>query len=231
MKVIFWIGTIFTLSVPLCLNVISGLENASWLAFLIGVFLILTSRFNDIAEITLGPLKAKLNEKIDEAIVKAEQLKSISQITAKLSLTQLMATNFMGGLTLREKIKLHEELIDELLKLKFTKDEILGVEESWRKGVGVLYHYTIHAKLLKQTKGNKINPDVTPEEQAVAKGFHKLHVFKNWDVPSPDLMESYIKDSEMMTHEISDLIDDYRYYLDNNELRNFERIIEFRDKE
>lgn len=112
-KILFWLGVSIIVLVPLAIGLFgvrSGLvpsdaaQSMPWLALLIGVCITLLSRMDDIAEFSLGPLKARMTEKIEEADAVVVQLRRIAAALAEVTLTDLMASNFMGGLPLKEKV-------------------------------------------------------------------------------------------------------------------------------
>ena len=64
MKALFWLGVAFPVIAPISLGVL-GHGGTAWVALLSGVFITLISRLSDIAEITVGPIKAKMREFIE----------------------------------------------------------------------------------------------------------------------------------------------------------------------
>ena len=64
-------------------------------------FVTFMARIDDLTELSLGPVKAKMRETIKEAYATIEELRNVAAISAKAILTDIMAGTFMGGMNLR----------------------------------------------------------------------------------------------------------------------------------
>lgn len=108
-KMIVFIGFIYVLVVPVLLFLdISSLEESLCVSA-IGTFLIIISNFEALRELSIGPLRAKMQDKIKEATVTLEELKEITAALSENTLTQLMASNFWDGMTLKRSLKFMTE--------------------------------------------------------------------------------------------------------------------------
>jgi len=142
-KILFWGGVAFTVIAPLYIGLKLNDPSTAWVSFLIGMFVTFMSKFEDIAEFSLGPLRARMRETIEEADASLAQLRQIAKGLAEITLTDLMASNFMGGLHLKRKLDFHDELMDNLEKLGVNGPDREKTEAMWRQGMGIIFHRAI----------------------------------------------------------------------------------------
>ncbi|MCH8184337.1 MAG: hypothetical protein IID55_14255 [Proteobacteria bacterium] len=213
-------GILFTVAAPLYIGIELDDQSASWIAFLIGAFITLMSRFDEIAEFSLGPLRARMREKIEEATATIEQTRSITLAISKVALTDLMAGNFFDSTTLAVRLSLHDNLVRQLEDIGASAEQIADAENMWRRGIAIIYHRSIRREILQRHGSpNQTGPSETPEMKATAKGFQDLLNFAQWMAPSPAEMESYLRSEDSITPEIQAWIDDYRHYLETGIIR------------
>jgi len=234
MKKVFWVGAIFTLVVPLGIGLFGvkiGLiapdsdNNLPWLALLVGVFITLISRIDDFAEFSLGPLKARMNEKIVEADTAIQDTRQIAVRLTKTALTDLMAGNFFDSMSLRNRLDLHDELVQTLRDIGATDEQIADAEEMWRRGIGVTYHRAIKQAFLEREEANRVSDaeGASPDLQGARDGFQDLLQFHdNWQAPSPAEMEDYLREQTVLNADAQEWIDDYQHYLETGEIRRRE---------
>lgn len=158
----------------------------------------------------------------EKAVTTINQLRNIAYTTAQATLTDLMAANFVGGTTLRTRLDLHDQIIASLKEIGVSDDNIRNAETMWRKGVGVIYHRGIHCALEGRTNPNIINMKASPELRKASDEFQNMQDFKQWQVPSPDEMESFIEEKGFMNDSVRELINDYRYFLETGDIRRRE---------
>jgi hypothetical protein len=63
---VFWAGVLYAGVAPEVISLFGGSTGASWLATWCGAFVAFMAKFDDLAEFSLGPLKAKMKETIVE---------------------------------------------------------------------------------------------------------------------------------------------------------------------
>ena len=160
-------------------------------------------------------------QKATEAI---DQLKFIACTNAKATITDLMAANFgfEDGLNLKARLELHDRIINSLKQIGVSEDDIEAVGSMWHKGVGVIYFRGIGCALEGRTNPNMINTNASPELLRASEEFQKLLNFENWEAPSPDEIESFIKGKGFMNDKVKELIEDYRLFLKTGEIRRRE---------
>lgn len=230
-KFLFWLGVGITVLAPLAIGLFgvkSGLvlpdaaESMPWLALLIGVFITLISRMDDIVELSLGPLKARMTEKIKEADAVVVQLQRIAAALAEVTLTDLMASNFMGGLPLKEKVDFRDRLVASLKTLGLSNSEIDDVEAMWRQGIGIIYHRAIGNAAAERTHPSKLGTKELSDEviNEAFQQFNKLIDIKSsWQSPLPAKYEEFLKEHNLLNDAAQAWIDDYRHYIEYGEIR------------
>lgn len=191
------------------------------LSLLAYCFLLFFIRFEDIAEISLGPLRAKMKEQIEESAATVEQLRSLASAISRGVLTDLMAGQFFDGMTLRQRLDLHESIINELRSLGVSESQINEAETNWRKGIGVIYHRIIRQHLQK----NQIDEGV--DRNKLLADFQDLLEFSEWDAPSPERIRSWLgKRGIRPSEELNQWIGDYEMFIETNTIprrREFEK--------
>lgn len=225
MKILFWFGLIYTISIPpLVLYYIQN-ETYAWISLMVGVFLTLISRFNDFAEFSLGPIKARMTEKLKENEKSLEHLREIGTLLSSSILTDIMASNFWGGTTLRNKVELHDKIIKTLRQIGVDENRIAQAECDWRKGVCIIYYNALKWRIKQQPDSHHVNTKADEENQRAGHELDILLDFDNWVVPSPEKISAVLdKYKVKTTDDISKILEDYFWFVKNNEIRNIELI-------
>lgn len=154
-----------------------------------------------------------------DAASTVDHLQNIACTTARATLTDLMAANFMGGTTLKNRLDLHDQIIDRLREIGISEDKIKEADKMWSKGIGVIYHRGIRCALEGRTSPNQVNVNASPELRKASDEFQKMQDFEQWEVPSPNEMESFIEEKGFMNDTVRELINDYRYFLETGDIR------------
>jgi hypothetical protein len=142
-----------------------------------------------------------------------DQLRSIACTNAEAALTDSMASNFMGGVDLKTRLDLNDRIINSLIEIGVSEDNIRNAKKMWSKGICVIYHRGIRNALEGRTSPNKVNMEVSPELRKASSDFQEMLNFSQWEAPSPDEMESFINEKGFMNDTVKELINDYRYFL------------------
>ena len=104
------------------------------------LFLVLVSRIDTIAEMSVGPMRARMRDTISEAESILSHLRSITRIMAKMSIAKFMMGNFwLGNVPLRQQFSIHDELILQMKKLGLSDDEIEDADATWKAGIKMMY--------------------------------------------------------------------------------------------
>jgi hypothetical protein len=220
MKALFGIGLLYSVVVPFIVLYITQNESYVWMSLLVGVFITITSRFNELVEFSLGPLKAKMKEKIAQTEATLEQLRKVGVSTSGAILTSIMAENFSGGTTFRRRKELHDKIIKMLGGIGANEKEIQEAESDWIKGISVIYYREITWRVKLQKNINTINSAAPEENKAAGNELDLLLDFKNWLVPSPDKITEILSKNSIDIEKVNILLKDYEWFLNKNEIRN-----------
>jgi len=148
-----------------------------------------------------------------------DQLQNIACINAEAALTDSMAACFMGGVDFKTRLDLNDRIIDSLIEIGVSEEKIKDVKKMWSKGIGIIYHRHIRNALEGRTDPNMLNMEVSPELREASKEFQETMNFKQWEVLSPDEMESFIEGKGVMNDTVRELISDYRHFLETGNIR------------
>ena len=148
-----------------------------------------------------------------------DQLQNIACFNAEAALTDSMASNFIGGMDLKTRLDLNDRIIDSLIEIGVSEEKIKDAKKMWSKGIGMIYHRGIRNALEGRTEPNTLNIKASPELQTASKEFQETMNFKQWEVLSPDKMESFIEGKGFMNDTVRELISDYRHFLETGNIR------------
>jgi len=227
MNILFWIGAIFILVVPVYVGVVLKASPAIvWAVVMCGAFVIFASKIEIIQELSLGPLRAKMKEQIREADTTIKQLREISAVSSEATLTNLMAGSFMGGMSLEKRLELHDKIIDSLKKIGASQDQIIKIESDWRKGISIIYQRIIQQIVEQRKNPNEINPEAPETVRKAGHEIEELLDFENWSAPTPQQIDSVLKKYNIKSPEVEEWIGDYSHFLKTGEIRNKEKFIQ-----
>jgi hypothetical protein len=159
------------------------------------------------------------------------KLLELAKVSGSTMLTELMAGNFIDGTTLGVRLNLCDRIIGALRGIGLSEDEITDAKEVYAKGLGVIYHWAIQCALEGRTNPNEINIKASPELRRASDEFGKMVKFPEWEVPSPDEMQSFIEQKGFMNEDVESLIDDYRQFLKTGNIQRREVLEAMRDRE
>ncbi|MFP3507522.1 hypothetical protein [Burkholderia sp. SIMBA_062] len=215
----FWIGAVLTLVAPPSIMLNLGNAQAAWITAACCLLFTLLTRAEDLAELSLGPLKATMREQVREAAATVAELKAVAAATAAANLTTLMSGNFMSGTSLQSRLESFDQIVAALREVGFSGDELRAIASDWRKGMGLIYHRAIRSALLGRTSARDHAQTATPEQHRIADAFQELCVFERWEVPSPSEMRRFMAQNGVNDVTVNAWIDDYRHYLETDEIR------------
>lgn len=229
---LFWIGVIFILVVPVYIGIFHKAHPAIvWAAVLCGAFVIFISKIESIQELSLGPLRARMKEQIREADATIKQLREISAVSSEATLTNLMAGNFWGGMPFAKRLELHDKIVDSLKQIGASDAQIKRAESDWKKGVSIIYHNKIQEVVEQRKKPSQINSDAPEEAKKAGNEIKELLDFNNWAAPTPQQIKSTLRKYNINSPEAEAWIEDYEYFLKTGEIRNKEQFIKLRSAE
>lgn len=215
---LFWVGVFFTLAAPILVSIFIPGSGITWVVALCGAFVTLLVKLDDLVELSLGPVRAKMRETVMEANATVKQLRNFATVIGEVSLTDLMAGNFFDGTTLKTRLDLHDSIIKSLQDIGVEENVLRDTDQNWRKGVGVIYHRAIYKRIQQQTTHRKDNSDLSSAQLEIPNNFQKLLDFEVWQAPTPKVIKEFINSHALMTEELSDWINDYQHFLDTGEI-------------
>lgn len=231
MKVLFWVGVVLTIVAPIIIGIYFKDTSTSWVAALCGAFITFVSKLDEISELSLGPVKAKMKEKIDEVNTIIKQLRQAVTVTSQAALTDLMAGGFSGGMSLVKRLELHNNIIANLREIGASEDQISLAEKDWRKGVCLIYHRNIISVLEGRTPPDRLNPDTPDNKKQASSEIEGLLNFKGWEAPTPYQIRSILARHSIEDEATNSMVNDFEHFLEHNEIRRLEVFIALREGE
>ena len=225
MTILFWIAVLFTLTVPTAISILLDDTTTSWIALVSGAFVVLMSRIDNLAELSLGPLKAKLRARIEEATATIDQLRSVAVTSAEATLTDLISGSFMGGMTAERRLQLYDKIIESLRAIGADESQIEEAVSDWNKGIGIIYHRAIQDAVGRRLEPGKLNPAASDEMKAAERVLQDMLVFKTWTVPTPDEMRAVVDKHGVNSDDVRSWIDDYEHFLETGQIRRREEFV------
>ncbi len=220
MKAIFWIGMVFTLVAPAVIGVYFKDPSTSWVAALCGAFVTFVAKFEEIAELSLGPVKAKMKEQIAEANATLSQLKNVSATISEGFLSELMSGAFFGGMKLRDRFALHDKIIKLLESIGIPEEDIKGTKTFWNKGICVMYKNKIVHIVGLRTRPSTVNTKAPEENNKAADEINAMFDKNTWTAPTPYQIRAVIDKYGVSTPEAEEALADYEYFIATGEIRS-----------
>ena len=125
----------------------------------------------------------------------------------------------MGGVDLKTRLDLNDRIINSLVEIGVSEENIKEAKKMWSKGIGVIYHRGIRNALEDRTHPDKLNVKASQELRETSKQLFEMSNFSQWEVPSADEMESFINEKGFMNDTVRELINDYRHFLETGNIR------------
>ncbi|HUN39075.1 MAG TPA: hypothetical protein VMU81_02165 [Acetobacteraceae bacterium] len=213
-RIFFVVSLCFVLIVPPLIGLVLHDSSVAWLTVLCGSLVAFLSRIEALAELRIGPLRATMREKIAEAVATVEQLRELATSITTAFLTDLIGSSFMGVMSNDRRLRIHDELIEKLRSLGATDSQINRAEKDWRDGISIVYYRIISNEMQKAA-----NHPTTAEHNKMSSEMQSLVDFRAWKVALPTEYEKFARDHQVLTQEVQSWIDDYRHFLNSNEIR------------
>lgn len=220
MKALFWFSILYVLTVPVAVAHAAQSASLGGLALVAGLSILFMSKFNELAELSYGPLKAKMRAQLIEAQATIVQLRKVASTIADASITGTMAGYFVEGLNLEKRFELRDKLVGLLTELGVNAAEIRRMHEYWNKGVAALYFNAICDEVQEIKKSQA--SDTTAQENYDAVHTELLDAFdaENWTAPSPSRVKQLLSKYSVSSESIAKLLGDYSHFHSNREVRD-----------
>ncbi|HCE4642747.1 TPA: hypothetical protein NGT82_004635 [Vibrio parahaemolyticus] len=223
MKILFWLGVLFTLCAPIVIGIHFNDTSTSWVAALSGAFVTFVAKLPEIAELSLGPVKARMRDKIEEASVTITQLKKIAVSNSEATLSDLIAGSFMGGMSQAKRLEIHSNVMNALKEIGADKAELEFVERDWKKGISIIYLRAIKSAVEGREKAHQINSAATDAQKSASAELDILSDFDTWTSPTACQTRKVIEKYGINSEEVEYWIAEYKYFEDHGYIRDKER--------
>jgi hypothetical protein len=221
MDILFWIGTGFLLVVPAVIGLITRSATIASVTAACGAFIMLAARLDRMTELSLGPVSAKMRETIAEANATINQLREVTTTMATATLTNMMATNFMGGMSLRKRLELHDQLMQQLQRVGVSEEQQRRAQAEWRKGVSILYFNVVYREA--------VTDRTLEESNKLQSEYQSMLDFPNWQAPTPDMLTRFCEQRNLLTPKVSQWIDNYQHFLSTGEINRQDEFLKAAD--
>lgn len=209
---LFPFGIAFTLFVPIIVGLSVQDVALTSITALCGAFVTVMARFDDLTEFALGPLKATLEKKVNEADEILEKLRDVACVMVDATLTDLCNGTFVfGGMTIQQRLDYKPKLVELLERIGASESQIEEALNGWRDVVSKIYVKHISREI------------DTLDEKEIKEFFDsKRRDAHNKDCNlAPSDISTIIGSSEKDTQFIQGWIDDYRHFLGTGEIRRY----------
>jgi hypothetical protein len=176
-----------------------------------GVLLAVFSRWNDVTELSLLGLKAKIEKALDETHATIEQVKELAKIMSVSSLANTARSGWWGGILEDQRLEIFDSTVLGLTQLGFKQKEIDSITQDYINCTMANYK----SKLL----GSQIPDQATQEchqewlalrHQPVADPLH------------PDRLRAFFDKHIVMNDVLKKRIDGYDHYYKHHKFLDFE---------
>lgn len=198
------------ITVPVTLLCFWGKATGIWSIIVAGAVVLTFANIDKIQRFKIAGIEAEMKKAVREANATIEQLRNIATTSARTAITSLMAGNFIDGITMKNRLELHDQLISNLEKIGVSKQQIGETDELWKRGVGVIYYRGIRDRL----------------DHSASQEFQCLLKFDEWKAPSSGEIEKFIESKGLMNQALKDLIDEYKYFESTGTIRRKELFFE-----
>lgn len=215
---ITWIGTLITIS----LATMFGIMNKPTEMGIIVVACAISLAFINIGKIQKfkgAGFEAEMKRAVEEANATVKQLREVATTSSEVVLTDLMAGNFMSGMTLEKRLHLHDQLIKNLKDIGASDHQIIKADKMWKKGIELVFHRGIRVKLEGRKHPNIVNIKAGKHVLEASKEFQDLVDIKEWKTPPSDFLRKFIENKEVMNQEIDDLLKDFSEFENSGNFR------------
>ena len=204
MKILFWLAAMTAFICP-TLGIFLGYSQAGWASLVSSLVLMFATRFETVEELSFGPLKAKLREKIEEVEKFIEPLNELALTLSEISLTLVMGEGRWDGLSYDERFRAREQIDALLDSLSITGEKRNRIYEKWNA-----YLESDHA--------NKISERKNQYTDEFLERLGRLRIDGLRVSPAADYKSLFVSEG-LLTPEIDALIQDLDYFQHHRTVR------------
>ena len=222
--IIFYIALLFTFLIPTLLSLSRSEteQNSASFAFLSGTLIMFFTKLDSIAEFSIGPIKARMKEKIKEAVATIDQLRKVAASIANSNLSQLIYSEYIAGMPLKEKLRTHDELIEQLRDAGLSDDDLQLANKGWKQGISSVYFFKVAPWIDEREDPYQLNIKTTPERKLARAEYDQMGKDLN-TTPSPDAINQFLQKHSIASKEADEWVADFRHFLDTGEIRRVDK--------
>lgn len=201
-----WVGVLLIGIVAVrALGVVANTGD-QWTLILCAFFLVFVSRIDDLALLSLGPLKAELRAKVTEAEEAIEQIRTLAARLAGFVLTQTAASWFLEGEAADDQLRTASEWLDLLDRIGVSEEERHRARERWDIGVAMVFARAIAEEAGKVKRGGKtLYAEIDPASPSFVS-------VRPWHATGPDDIEAELTRRNLIVGDVPELLADYRQF-------------------
>ncbi len=169
-----------------------------------------------------GSFEAEMKATVDEANATIKQLREVASTFAEATLTNLMASTFVGGMTMKQRLLLHDQLIVNLKDIGASDKQIARADKMWEHGIGVIFNRMIENAIEGRDNPNIVNIKDRDKALNASREFHKLLKFDEWKAPTSAQAREFIVDKGVMNTQVDELLKDYQEFENTGGFRRIE---------
>ncbi len=129
----FWVAVAAVATLPVGL-ILWGKSEAGWASLICALVVMLAARFHAIEELSLGPLRAKLSEKVREVDLALEEVRSLALAMSRPMISMGMKVGRMGvALSRQEAEELRATIDSTLRRLEVPESDIVAAMADYRR--------------------------------------------------------------------------------------------------
>lgn len=201
------IGLIGVVFGPLILALVEN-PHVGWATILVGLIVMITSRFDEISEIGFGSFRASLVTRVEDVEAAMDAVRRLAVSNSRISLDLVQMSGRFGGISEANKRRMLEQTRTLLSDLGVSVDQVADSETGYH--LGVEFDYAQWA--LKPSRGDQLPKDLQAERDKLRNGGLAGR-------PLPDEIEAFLERAGILTPERHEVLEDYRYYIANREHR------------
>ncbi len=213
-RILFALGIVYVAAAPALFFLIQDAKEPAVFLLISGVLLAVLSRFDDVSELGLFGLKAKIERALTHAYATLEQVKELSKIFAVSSLSNTARSGWLGGIP--------EEQTREILKSTQETLRRLGCSEQEIKEVSKDFHDCQLAEYRQVLLGGGGSQIPQSDDQECQREWSSLRDRHETPPVRPDELKDFFEKHNFMTDENRKRLAGYVHYYEHKEFQDFE---------
>ena len=204
LKGLFWLAAMTAFIGP-TLGILLGYTQAGWASLVSSLVFMFATRFETVAELSFGPLKAKLREGIEDVEKVIGPLNKLALTLSEITLNLVMGEGRWNGSSYYKRFRTREQIDALLDELNITDEKRSHIYDTWNA-----YLESDHA--------NKIVAESSQYPEDFRQRLGSLRISGLTISPAADY-RSLFESADLLTPEIDALIRDLEHFQRHLSLR------------